>query len=306
MSPDRTVLVGAVDVGGTSIKVATVRVGLRGGLAVSAAVHGEALSIAVPADPDEAVTEVLAAAARAGAGGAVAVGVVLPGVVDEARGVGVWSENIGWRDVDFRGLLRERLAVPVAIGHDVRAWGLAEVRAGAAHGARNAAIVPIGTGIAAALVVDGRLLSAAGFAGEIGHLQVAAHTECACGAVGCLEAVASAAGIARVYNQRTGQDMAGAAQVLAARAGGDPVAAEVWDEAVAHLATALAALATVTAPEVVVLGGGLARAGAALLDPLADHLVSRLRYTPVPRLVPAHFETAGGIVGAAMLAAEAR
>ena len=150
-------------------------------------------------EPDEAVARVLALA-EAASHDVAAVGVVLPGVVDESIGVGAWSENLGWRDVAFGDLLRSRLDVPVAIGHDVRAWGAAERRWGAGRGLSDVAVVVIGTGISAALVVDGRPLVARGFAGEIGHLRVAGDEPCACGGTGCLEAVASAAGIVRAYN----------------------------------------------------------------------------------------------------------
>ncbi len=297
--PTGSLRVGVVDVGGTSMRRARVDVG-----GSATPVVGEVTGVSVPTSPDAAVRLVLELAAVAGEG-ADAVGVVLPGLVDDASGTGVWAENIGWRDVPFARLLRERIAVPVAVGHDVRAWGLAETRHGAGRGFSNVAVVPLGTGIAAALMVDGRPLVGRGFAGEIGHLRVTSDEPCVCGGTGCLEAVASAAGIVRQYNRVAARPVTGAVEVADAVRRGDPDASRVWAIAVDRLAEGLAALVSVVAPQALVLGGGLARAGHdLLLGPLSDQLASRLHYSPVPRVLPAAFEGNGGLVGAAVLAAD--
>ena len=265
---------------------------------------GEVVSEPSATDPTEAIAQVLALAEAAGRD-VDAVGVVLPGVVDEVRGTGVWSENLGWRDVPFRALLQERLSVPVEIGHDVRAWGAAERRWGAAQGLSDVAVVVVGTGIAAAIVVDGRPLVARGMAGEIGHLRVAGDEPCVCGGTGCLEAVASAAAIVRAYNAVAEQPVSGAIEVVDGVRRGDPVAVEVWETALDRLADGLAALTMVTAPEVIVMGGGLANAGEdLLLEPLRGRLADRLHYTPVPTLRPTAFAGTGGLFGAASLAAD--
>ncbi|MCM0676302.1 ROK family protein, partial [Micromonospora phytophila] len=101
------------------------------------------------------VAEGLAAKARAKGLTPVALGVAVPGVVDEACGVAVWSANVGFRDVPLRDLAVARLGLPTALGHDVRVGGLAEARLGAGRDARHVLFVAIGTGIAAAHVVDG-------------------------------------------------------------------------------------------------------------------------------------------------------
>ena len=99
-----------------------------------------------------------------------AAGLAVPGIVDEARGVAVRAANIGWHDVALVQILERRLGLPVALGHDVRAGGLAENVLGAAAGSRDMLFVALGTGIAASCIVDGRLLVAGGYAGEIGHV----------------------------------------------------------------------------------------------------------------------------------------
>lgn len=290
---------GVVDVGGTSMRRSVVELDDDG-----QPVLAEVVAEPAATDPAAAVEQVLAVTEQASRG-VDAVGVVLPGLVDEASGTGVWSENLGWRDVGFGALLRARLGVPVAVGHDVRGWGAAERRWGAARGLANVAVVVIGTGISAAVVVDGHDLVAGGLAGEIGHLRVAGDEPCACGGTGCLEAVASAAGIVRQYNAVAPRPVAGAVDVAEAARRGESPAVEVWDTALDRIADGLAAMSTVVAPEAIVLGGGLARAGDdLLLAPLRARLAARLTYTPAPDLRPATFAGTGGLIGAAALAAQ--
>lgn len=232
-----------------------------------------------------------------------AVGVVVPGHVDDERGVGVYSGNLGWRDVPFGVLLRERLGVPVAFGHDVRAAGRAEFELGAARGFRDVVVLALGTGIAGAVILDGRLHSGGGLAGELGHtLAVADGEPCVCGARGCLETIASASAVARRYTERSGVEAAGAREVLAAAERGDPIARAVWGEAVESLAEHVARLAAVLAPEAVVVGGGLAQAGDALLAPLRSRVESLLSFQRRPQVLPASLGEDAGVLGAALMA----
>ncbi len=194
--------------------------------------------------------------------------------------------NLGWRELPLRALLSDAAGMPVALGHDVRTGGLAEFTVGAATGVRNAMFMPIGTGIAAAVLVDGHRLDADGYAGEIGHIVVDPQgTVCGCGIRGCLETVASAAFIARHYAARSGRPVARAAEVAAAVRAGEPDAVAVWDRAVEGLAAALTTAITLLAPEVVAIGGGLAESGDTLLAPLREALVGRMTFQRVPTLV---------------------
>ncbi|WP_371483631.1 ROK family protein [Kitasatospora sp. NBC_00315] len=265
------------------------------------------------ADGPEAVVAAIAAALRsladeaAGLGFAVRrAGVVVPGIVDSDRALAVYSANIGWRDLPLARVLEQHTGIPVTLGHDVRAGALAEVRLGAARGAQDALFVAIGTGVSAAIVQDGRLPAAGGYAGELGHLVVEPDgLPCTCGGSGCLETIGSAAGIARAYSAYSGRAVAGAAEVAARLAAGEEAAEVVWRRAVAGLATALAAAVTLLAPEVVVLGGGLAESGALLLDPLRDDLDRRLTFHRRPRLVAAALGDEAGCLGAGLHAWDA-
>ncbi|WP_197289193.1 ROK family protein [Nocardia sp. NRRL S-836] len=231
-----------------------------------------------------------------------AVGVVAPGIVDEANGIGVYTTNLPWSDFPFSTVLTERLGVPVAFGHDVRAAGLAECRMGAAKGLRNAVVMPIGTGIAGALLLNGQIFSGGGYAGEIGHVDVGHGVPCACGQVGCVETVASSAAIARRYTERTGTAVRGAAEVASLVRAGDEDAVAVWHEAVDALARGILVLATLLGPEAVVLGGGLALAGSLLVEPLEDRLDGLIAFQRRPELRLAALGDEAGSLGAALLA----
>jgi glucokinase len=233
------------------------------------------------------------------------VGVAVPGIVDEIGGRAVYSANLGWRDLPLAGLLAERLALPVALGHDVRAGARAEAAVGAARGVRDVVFIPVGTGIAGAAICGGEPLSGGGFAGEIGHLVVRPGGEiCQCTGRGCLETVASAAAIAARFTALSGHRAAGAAEVVRWLDQGDESAREVWDEAIAALADALAATVTLLAPELIVIGGGLAEAGDRLLVPLRAQLAERLTFQRRPRLVRAELGDRAGCLGAGLLAWE--
>ncbi|MET8281177.1 ROK family protein [Micromonospora sp. NPDC005174] len=301
---DRVVV--ALDIGGTGMKCALVR---PDGVAVRTERHptDAARGPAAVVDTILDVAEGLAAKARADGLTPVAIGVAVPGVVDEARGVAVWSANVGFRDVPLRDLAVRRLGLPTALGHDVRVGGLAEARLGAGRGADHVLFVAIGTGIAAAHVVDGMAaVGAHGAAGEIGHIMVRPDgPRCGCGRPGCLEAVASASAIGRRYTELAGGSPdapATAAAVAERAAAGEPLAAQVWRAAVEALADGLATGQALFDVTTIVLGGGLAQAGDLLLVPLRAALHDRMTFHREPRLVAAALGDEAGCLGAALLA----
>ncbi|OAN42669.1 sugar kinase [Microbacterium sp. H83] len=233
-----------------------------------------------------------------------AAGLVVPGIVDAEAGLGVFASNLGWTNAPLRELAAAELGLPVAFDHDVRAASWAEHVLGGARAYENSVVLVIGTGIAGALLVGGRPYTAGGYAGEIGHSPIADGPVCACGARGCLEAVASAGAIARRYRDATGVTPDGAKDVIARAAAGDPIAADIWDSALDALTLSLAQLTAVVAPEAVVIGGGLSRAGGALFDELRTRLAARLSFHRIPDLVPAELSGNAGILGAALRARE--
>ncbi|PYY37773.1 ROK family protein [Curtobacterium sp. MCJR17_055] len=287
-----------VDVGGTGIKA---RLTADDGLVLD--------EQRVPTPRDDPAADALAVvvaelAVRAGSvarqhgTGLGAVGLVVPGVVDEAAGRSVLSVNLGWQDVPVRQRVAAALRasgtdVPLAFGHDVRAGALAEVRAGGLDRG-TVAFVPVGTGLASALVVDGRVVSGDGWAGEIGQVRIP-HGPLAGLRV---EEVASAGAVAR----RCGVPTAHAAMLRVRD--GELRARQVWDDCVDVLTDALAWLTAVAGCHTLVIGGGLAQSGPLLLDPLTAALTDRLVGVRVPAVVGARHGDAAGAIGAGLLAEE--
>ncbi|KQX83603.1 ROK family transcriptional regulator [Streptomyces sp. Root1310] len=235
---------------------------------------------------------------------AAAAGVAVPGIVDEANGVAAYAANLGWRDVPLRALLAERLGAPVALGHDVRTGGLAEGRIGAGRDADRFLFVALGTGIAGAIGVDGRVEAGAhGFAGEIGHIVVRpGGTPCPCGQHGCLERFASAAAVSEAWAAACGDPEADAADCAKAVTSGDPNAVRVWQAAVDALADGLVTALTLLDPRTLVIGGGLAEAGETLFTPLRDAVRRRVTFQKLPEIVPAALGDTAGCLGAGLLA----
>jgi glucokinase len=295
-------LVAAIDVGGTTVKAAVYETaGDRPEL-----VTGSRTATELSGSPTESVANQVARLVgelTAEVGPVLAAGVVVPGIVDEHAGIARFSANLGWRDAPLRDMLRLRLPVPVAFGHDVTAGGLAEYRIGAAQGCTSAAFVPVGTGIAAALVLDGVPYRAGGLAGEFGHIDIGHGLTCGCGATGCLEAIASASALGRRYAERTGRPAEGSLPVVEAAATGDPDAEEVLGDALAGLAQGIRILASLLAPEVVVLGGGLFSADS-LLDRVRVLVEEKLPFQRKPELRVAALGDEAGCLGAALLAAD--
>lgn len=298
-------MVAAVDVGGTRVKAALVD---RDGREV----ESRTVPTVPGADVQGVLVDQVAGLVRDLEAGTrqpvelVACGVVVPGLVDGEAGVARWSANLGWRDLPVTSPLAALLDAPVALGHDVRAGLVAEARWGAARGASNVLFMPVGTGIAGALMLDGRVVVADGWAGELGHVVVEPDgPRCGCGAHGCLEAVASAAAVERAYAARSasaGGTRTGADRVAALVDAGDAVATQVWGVAVQALARAIVVTVTLTGVDRVLVGGGLAQSGETLLGPLRRAVEAQLTFQRVPTIERARLGERAGCLGAAALA----
>jgi glucokinase len=294
----------AVDLGGTRMKCGLVA---RDGTVLYRETRPTPREAGAQAVLDAVIETVVELDQKAGADGhpVRAAGLVVPGIHNE-RGM-VRAENLAWVDVPVLDALRAAVPAerPVVLAHDVRAGGYAELRRGALAGTTNALFLPLGTGIAAAMVVDGRLVSGDGYAGELGHTRFVAPEvaeRCACGQLGCLETVASAAAVARRYAARTGRPVDGAREVLELLATGDPDAKAVWDDAVQALVDALVLYTTLLAPTRIAIGGGLVGAGETLLGPLREQVAARLTFQRAPEVVAAQLGEEAGCLGAALMA----
>jgi glucokinase len=230
------------------------------------------------------------------------VGLVVPGVVDAQQGIARYSANIGWRKLPLRKIVEEAVGLPVVIDHDVRAAGLAELELGAARGFQEVLFVALGTGVAAAVITNGGVLvGATGRAGELGHLPVFPDGElCACGQRGCTETYASAAAVSRRYSAGTGISVS-AADVISRAGADDPLARRVLNDAITALSRALVNYVLLMDPELILIGGGMAASGEALLDPLMREVQAGLAWRSAPKIANGQFAGDAGRKGAGLV-----
>lgn len=243
------------------------------------------------------------------------VGIGCGGPLDPVTGVILGPPGLpGWDSVPLGQLVAERFGVPAYVENDATAAALGEYRWGG-WGVENLVYLTVSTGFGGGIVASGKLFhGAARQGGELGHVVIDWQgRQCGCGARGCAEAYVSGTSIAR----RATEAAAAAESTLSrltvtakdvaehARAG-DPVARAVWDETTAMLGRMVAVLINVCEPELVVLGGGVTRAGAQLLDPVREAAL-RQAMPPAARacdVVLSRHGDAVGVLGAAAIAYE--
>jgi glucokinase len=214
-----------------------------------------------------------------------AVGIACGGPLDPKAGIIQSPPGLpGWDGIPLVAMVTEALDRPAVVDNDATAGALAEwwYGAGRAGAVRDLVYLTISTGIGGGLILDGRVhRGAAGNAGELGHLTVDYRgRQCGCGRRGCLEAYASGTNIAaRAREALAGGDAPSSLRDLAvvtardvaeAAAAGDLVARAIWDETTEILGSAVANILDAFNPELVVLGGGVTRAGRQLLDPVRE------------------------------------
>lgn len=216
----------------------------------------------------------------------IGIGVGVPGAV-EPDGTVNRCVNLGWGRVDICKDLQTLTGLPVKAGNDATVAALGECWMGGGKGFRNMMLVTLGTGVGGGVVIDGKVLPGAhGAAGEIGHMTVnREETEiCTCGKRGCAEQYCSATGIVRVakkYLKNTeessvlrGNANFSCKDVFDAAAAGDGSANQILEQVYAYLGQCIAGACCVIDPEVVVLGGGVSRAGQPLLDGVSRNFAS--------------------------------
>jgi len=253
-----------------------------------------------------------------------AVGIGAAAWIDAAGSTVLFAPNLAWRDEPLRDYVTKAVGLPTVLENDANVAAWAEFRFGAAqHADDSMVMITVGTGIGGAMVLNGALWRGSnGIAGELGHIQsVPGGHLCGCGRLGCLEQYASGNALVRFARAGARQepDRAG---LLLKLAGADPLAIsgrqvtqaaqlgdEVAREAFAHigywLGVAMADLAQVFDPQVLVVGGGVIDAGELLMGPTEqtyrDQLAQRGRF-PVAELKAAETGNTAGMVGAADLA----
>ena len=254
--------------------------------------------------------------------GARAVGLGIPCRIDRERGFAIEAVNLQLAGIPIRGLMAERLGVPVFVDNDGNTAAIAEHRWGAARGARNAVLLTIGTGIGGGLIVEGDAYRGSiGAGAELGHIVVdqdGPPCQGNCPNRGCIEAVASGTALGREARAAAEANPDSALGRLRERGGtidgraattaaidGDAVAREVVATIGRRIGVALSSLANVFEPDVIVLGGGVLAAGELLLGPAREELASRA-LTPMnqTRVAAAELGPEAGMIGAATMALE--
>ena len=211
------------------------------------------------------------------------VGVGVPGPV---RGDGVVNRcvNLGWGTVNVAEELGTLTGLTVKVGNDANVAALGELWQGGAKGCKDAVMVTLGTGVGGGVIIDGKIVAGFhGAGGEIGHITVNPDEieACNCGQYGCLEQYVSATGIVRMAKRKLAKtddatvlrnyDPLTAKDIFDEAKNGDKVAKELVDELGEILGGALSNLACVVNPEAIVIGGGVSKAGAILIDTVQEH-----------------------------------
>ncbi|MCD9022803.1 ROK family protein [Cohnella silvisoli] len=251
----------------------------------------------------------------------IGVGLGIPGLVDPKAGISLNSSNLNWRNIPVASELEALIGLPAFIDNDVRMYVYGEAIAGAGRGSGHVLGITIGTGIAAAIVLEGQIFYGyKALAGEIGHVRMEGVDEqCACGLSGCLETVASASGMVRQAKKaiREGRESLlnkafpgdtlenlTAADISKAMDDGDQLATEILTRAGALNGRALAAATMVLSPEVIIVGGGGALAGERIMAPLREQLLDLIlpEYREGLKVVTAEHNDDAGIIGSALYA----
>ncbi len=291
-----------LDLGGTNIKWVVVE---RDGDDWRPLEHDQ-VTTPTPEGPDVVVARLASVGAEAVARcpGVSSVGIGVPGLYDPAAGTTRFLVNMpgAWAGQPVAGPVGEALNLPAFLINDARAFGLAELRLGAARGASSMIGLTLGTGIGGVIAIDSRVIQGHdGTAGEIGHQTIEPDGPwCGCGNRGCLEAFARADQIAAACGTATAEEA-----VIRARAG-DVRAMEGLAQVARYLGIGIANMVSVISPDRIVLGGGIAAAADLLLGPIQDELRRRVRTTSLDEveLVTAELGTWAGAIGAAIHGAE--
>jgi glucokinase len=252
--------------------------------------------------------------------GVAAVGLGIPATIDHDRGVAVSAVNLPIENLSIRQIAGERTGLPIFVDNDANVAALAEHLYGAARGADNAVMLTIGTGIGGGLILGGEIYrGATGAGGELGHMVVRVDglpCQGNCPGHGCVETYASGTALGREAREAAarepdsalgamlaeGREIDGKAVTEAALAG-DRASVGVFELVGARLGVALASLANIFEPDVIVIGGGVIAAGDLLLEPARRELRTRaltpMNGTPV---LAAELGEDAGMIGAAAMA----
>ena len=231
-------------------------------------------------------------------------GIGMPSCVNSKTGLLVHANCFGWHNVPIYDYLAPLLPLPVKIENDANCAAYGELIAGAAKGYSNALMLTLGTGVGGGIILDGKIYSGAdGLGVELGHTKLVYEGEqCTCGQKGCLEAYCSATALIR--DAARAGIIGDAKKVFDLAAQGNPTAVRLIDDYTGYLAAGISSFIAIFRPEVIIIGGGVAGAGDALLAPLREKL-PRCTFGAVesglPPVVEASLGNDAGLIGAAFV-----
>jgi len=241
------------------------------------------------------------------------VGIACPGSVDFNKGI-VLADSpnlIGWKGTRLRQDLESSVKLPVLIDNDANlaAWG--EKYWGAGKKAENFICLTLGTGVGGGIIINNQIYRGSHYyAGEIGHMKINTFIEgspkCSCGSYGCLEALISAPAIARDFARLKGIRLSHsitAKTVFDAAKRGDSAARQIVQQTAYYLGNAISSLINIFDPDIVIIGGGIAKAGPILFNPAQRIINNNSMPHPLrkPAIVPAKLGENAGLLGAAAL-----
>jgi len=227
------------------------------------------------------------------------------GGIDKIKGIGVgapngnyytgnieFAPNLNWKGViPFANMMADKFGIPTALTNDANAAAVGEMTYGAARGMKNFIMITLGTGVGSGIVIDGKVVYGHdGFAGELGHVIIMRNNgrTCGCGRSGCLEAYASATGVARSAREILESSTKASSlrnipvtditskDVFDAAMEGDEIAIEIFNFTGKILGEAFADFVTFSAPEAIILFGGLSKAGNLIMHPIVENMEKNL------------------------------
>jgi len=270
----------------------------------------------------DGLMEVSDALLRGAASKPCAIGIGVPGTVNDDAGEVVFTPNLPLKNVNVTRELQERFGCPVRLGNDANCAALGEMVAGGAKGAQDVVFITLGTGVGGGLIVGGKLITGVSGGGcEIGHqVIIAGGRKCGCGRSGCWESYASATGLIRTAaefrdshpDSLLWETSGGAADKISGKAvfdayrAGDHAAKLIVGKYVEHLSVGLINLINMLEPELICVGGGVSYAWDCLAEPVQAIIDAERFYrfspnVPHTKIVRAELGNDAGIIGAALL-----
>lgn len=235
----------------------------------------------------------------------VGAGIGIPGTLDSKKGIVLYSNNLKWENVDIVEKIGKYLPIPIKIANDADCAALGEVTAGAGIGYSDVAVLTLGTGVGAGIVIGGEIYAGKGIGGsEFGHTVIVNDGElCSCGRCGCLEAYASATALIRDAKNVTGNEF-NPEEIFIKAAKGDEIMKKTIDRYIHSLGIGIVNIVNIFRPQRIILGGGISAQGEVLTKPLME-MVKKESFGgekgDIPEIVIASLGNKAGMIGAACL-----